>query len=91
MAATKTDLRVHTPEEVRDIIARYVAALRKRIRVHKVILFGSYAHGNPRRESDIDLAMTSPDFDKDPIADMYLLSQMRAEASWDIEALAYSL
>ncbi len=91
MAATKTDLRVHTPEEVRDIIARYIAALQKRIRVHKVILFGSYVHGKPRRESDIDLAVISPDFGKDPIEEMYLLSLLREEASWDIEALAYSL
>jgi predicted nucleotidyltransferase len=82
---------VRTPEEVKDIIARYVAALQKHVRVHKVILFGSYAHDKPRRESDIDLAVISPDFDKDPIEDMYLLSQLREEASWDIEALSYSV
>lgn len=91
MAATETQLRVRTPEEVRDIITRYVAALQKHVRVHKVILFGSYAHGKPRRASDIDLAVISPDFGKDPIEDMYLLSRLRAEASWDVEALSYSL
>lgn len=53
MAAAEAQLRVRTPEEVRDIITRYVAALQKRVRVHKVISFGSYARGIPRRESDI--------------------------------------
>ena len=91
MAATKTQLIVHTSEELKDLIARYVAALQKHIRVGKVILFGSYACGNPRRESDIDLAVISPDFNKDPLEELYLLSQARAAASWDIEALPYSL
>jgi hypothetical protein len=91
MAATKTQLTVHTSEELKNIIARYVAALQKHIRIYKVILFGSYARGNPRRESDIDLAVISPDFNKDPLDDLYLLSQSRATASWDIEALPYSL
>jgi predicted nucleotidyltransferase len=91
MAATKTQLTVHTSEELKNIIARYVAALQKHIRVCKVILFGSYARGNPRRESDIDLAVISPDFNNNPLEDLYLLSQSRAAASWDIEALPYSL
>jgi hypothetical protein len=91
MAATKTQLKVHTSEELKDIIARYVATLQKHIRVYKVILFGSYACGTPRRESDIDLAVISPDFNKNPLEELYLLSQARAAASWDIEALPYSL
>jgi hypothetical protein len=32
-----------------------------------VILFGSYACSNPRRESDIDLAVISPDFNTNPL------------------------
>ena len=91
MAATKTQLKVHTSEELKNIIARYVTALQKHVRECKVILFGSYACGNPRRESDIDLAVISPDFNKNPLEDLYLLSQSRAAASWDIEALPYSL
>jgi hypothetical protein len=52
--------------------------------VDKVILFGSYAYGTPRRESDIDLAVIAPDFNKNPLEELYLLSQSRAAASWDI-------
>jgi hypothetical protein len=34
----------------------------QKIRVDKVILFGSYAHGTPREFSDIDIAVISPSF-----------------------------
>jgi len=91
MAATKAQLKAHTSKELKDIIARYVAALQTRVEVDKVILFGSYARGNPCRESDIDLAVISPDFNNNPLEALYLLSQGRAAASWDIEALPYSL
>lgn len=91
MVAPKTQLKVHTSEELKEFIARYVAALPQHIRVYKVILFGSYARRTPRRESDIDLAVISPDFNKNALADLYLLSQSRAAASWDIEVLPYSL
>jgi predicted nucleotidyltransferase len=55
----------------RDAIARVItflgAALRESgLKVEKLILFGSHAHGEERRDSDIDIAIVSPDFrDKD--------------------------
>lgn len=32
------------------------------IKVKKIILYGSYAHGNPREFSDVDIAIVSPSF-----------------------------
>lgn len=33
-----------------------------KIKVDKVILYGSYAHGNPKDFSDVDIAVVSPSF-----------------------------
>ena len=55
----------------KDAIARVItflgAALRESgLKVEKLILFGSHAHDEARRDSDIDIAIVSPDFkDKD--------------------------
>lgn len=55
---------VLSPLEVRDQIQRYVAVTRRHVRIERVLLYGSYAYGTPRGESDIDLAIVSPDFSK---------------------------
>jgi uncharacterized protein len=39
----------------RDEIRNFVNNLANRFRPHKVILFGSYAYGNPSPDSDVDL------------------------------------
>ena len=52
------------PLEVKEQIQRYVAVLRRYVQIERVLLYGSYAYGTPREESDIDLAIVSPDFTK---------------------------
>jgi predicted nucleotidyltransferase len=44
-----------TPKEVRQIIQDILEKLLVGYAPKKVILFGSYAYGNPRPDSDIDL------------------------------------
>ncbi|MGQ9627878.1 MAG: nucleotidyltransferase domain-containing protein [Anaerolineae bacterium] len=44
-----------TPKEVRELIQNIVEKLLINYAPQKVILFGSYASGNPRPDSDIDL------------------------------------
>ncbi len=51
-----------TEAEVRAIIDKYLAYLSNEIQITKVILFGSYAKGNAVDDSDIDVAIESPDF-----------------------------
>jgi predicted nucleotidyltransferase len=46
------DVRTRIPEEVIREIARHIA---DRYHPQRIILFGSYAYGQPRPESDIDL------------------------------------
>ncbi len=40
---------------IRKYISEIVERITKRFEVEKIILFGSYAYGNPHRYSDIDL------------------------------------
>ncbi|MBI5740970.1 MAG: nucleotidyltransferase domain-containing protein [Nitrospirae bacterium] len=54
---------VKTPQEIEEIIRRYKDELAKLgINSGRIILYGSYAQGNPREDSDIDLIVISEDF-----------------------------
>ena len=55
---------VHRKNSIKKILAQFIEETRKRIPVEKIILFGSYAKGTPRKTSDIDIAVISPDFAK---------------------------
>jgi len=69
-------------EKVEKIIHRFTDALAKRgIRIDQVILYGSYASGNMKPYSDIDLAIISPDFGNDKFEESKLLLQ----AAWRID------
>lgn len=51
---------------IRETINAFVEELKRRkIKVSKVILFGSRATGRAHEYSDIDVAIVSPDFEKD--------------------------
>ena len=51
------------PDRIITILKRYVAELEKNdIHLKAAILFGSYATGNYREFSDIDIALVSDDF-----------------------------
>jgi predicted nucleotidyltransferase len=59
------------------IIAGFISKLESEIPVEEVILFGSYAHGNAKEHSDIDLAIISDWFqDKKHIENMQYLSRV---------------
>lgn len=61
-------------QEIENIIERYINGLvRLGVDVSKVILYGSYAKGNPQEYSDIDLAVVSPTFQKLDIFERQLL------------------
>jgi len=51
-----------TPDQLMDQVLRFVQTLQHHMRVERVVLYGSYAYGNPHDCSDIDLAIVSPDF-----------------------------
>lgn len=48
--------------EIKRILQNYKTELRAHgIRVKKMVLYGSYARGNPKSYSDIDVVVISPD------------------------------
>ena len=55
---------VRTENQIRAAVREYVRALKAQISVERVILYGSYAAGTARDESDIDIAVLSPDFSR---------------------------
>jgi len=73
------------------IIAGFASILAREIPVEEVILFGSYAHGNAKEHSDIDLAIISDWFnDKTRIENMQYLSRVAANYDTLIEALPFT-
>jgi predicted nucleotidyltransferase len=67
---------------LRKLILDYVRALADRgVRVERVVLFGSRAVGTARDDSDVDLAIVSPDFGRDRHEEGTLLHQ----AAWRID------
>jgi len=75
---------------VLEILFRFRKALESRgIRVAKLVLFGSYATGNYRDGSDIDVAVVSDDFaGKDYWERTEILSDAIYEVFEPIEAIA---
>jgi len=55
---------VYQKNGIRKILAQFISEAKKRIPVQKVILFGSYAKGAPKKFSDIDIAVISPRFSR---------------------------
>jgi predicted nucleotidyltransferase len=52
LVAPTIDARARIPDEIiRELVSRIAAQFQPR----KIILFGSYAYGKPRPESDVDL------------------------------------
>jgi|SRR6266542_1917308 len=61
-------------------ISRFVELLGRRIRVEAIVLYGSYANGEPNEDSDIDVAVISPDFEGVP---MWRRQEIIAEPTLD--------
>lgn len=48
----------------KKIVNNYLKHLESKIKIKGVLLFGSFAYGNPDKHSDVDLAVISSDFRK---------------------------
>jgi len=49
--------------EALDVVQKYAKVLRSKFDFQKIIIFGSYVRGNPRKDSDIDVAVVFPNYD----------------------------
>ncbi|KJS15775.1 MAG: hypothetical protein VR69_11855 [Peptococcaceae bacterium BRH_c4b] len=64
---------VRKESEIINEIGRLVQSLKKNIKVDSVILFGSYAKGTAVEDSDVDIAVISPEFGQNPLKDKQLI------------------
>lgn len=74
-------------EKVRRLVEEYAKLVVSNMVVNKIILYGSYARGNFRKDSDIDVAVVVPrsSISDDILKDMAKLFKLRRAISNDIE------
>ena len=79
-------------KEIYSIITEYKQKLEALgIKVKKIILYGSHATGNAKKESDIDLVVLSDDFkDKDLWERLCLLGRARIGIKKPMEILGFT-
>lgn len=83
---------VKTEREIKTIIKRYEDELKKLgIKPDRIMLYGSYAKGNPREESDIDLIVVSEGFKDINLKERLEILGIAAGRVFEpIEALGYT-
>lgn len=74
-------------EQVKKLVEEYAEVVKKNMIVNKIVLYGSYARGDYRKDSDIDVAVIVPrdSISKNIIDDMAKLFKLRRNISTDIE------
>ena len=74
-------------EKVRRLVEEYAKLVVSNMVVNKIILYGSYARGDYRKDSDIDVAVVVPrsSISDDILKDMAKLFNLRRSISNDIE------
>ena len=81
------------PSDIITLINKFIKIIKDdNIKIYKVILFGSYAKGNYNKNSDIDLAIISPDFkENEHIKNMSLLLLKACKLKADIQTIPFSI
>jgi uncharacterized protein len=79
------------PDSVIAIVKKYIAELeRHHIQVQEAILYGSYANGRVREESDIDVALISTAFTGDRFEDRRRIVPFRRKIDSRIEPMPFT-
>jgi predicted nucleotidyltransferase len=77
-----------TPKNLLDKF--YLKLLADKIKVEKLILFGSYAKGKQKFWSDLDVCVVSRQFGKEPYEEMIYLKNIASDIEPMIEPHPYS-
>ena len=73
------------------IAKRYIGLLRKNhIKVECAYLYGSFANGRPRKDSDIDIVVVSKQFKRSRYDDSVRIAKLRRSIDLRISPLAYN-
>jgi len=79
------------PRAIKETINKYLNALKSNnIPLKEAILFGSYAKGNQREWSDIDIALVSILFKGNRIEDKDRIRKITLSVSSEIEVMPFS-
>lgn len=79
-------------KSVMKIVKDFIKAVKEDgIRVKVAFLYGSYAMDKANEDSDIDIAVVSPDFGKDFFDECVNLKRISEKIDFDISPRAYSL
>jgi predicted nucleotidyltransferase len=71
-------------------IEEFIRLLEKGLRLEVVILFGSHARGTAYEDSDIDLAVISPDFEGIPLARrQIMIADLSVHRPRDLSPIGY--
>jgi predicted nucleotidyltransferase len=78
--------------EIAYIINKFIRELNKEgIDIIKIFLYGSYARGTERIDSDIDVAVVCKDFDIDPIEQNIKLWKIAVSVDTRIAPISFSI
>ena len=74
-------------EKARRLVEKYAKEVISNMVVNKIILYGSYARGDYKKDSDIDVAVVVPrsSISDDILKDMAKLYKLSVDISTDIE------
>lgn len=75
--------------ELERIVSAFVAALRQKVRLERVLLFGSHARGEATADSDVDLLVISPDLGRDILKDWMVMRRCLPPRDVDVDTFAY--
>jgi len=79
-------------KQIEVSIKRYLETLRtKKIKIKKAILYGSCASGGNDKDSDVDLAIISPDLGRDRFGEALMLKKLTRDIDLDISPRPYSV
>lgn len=71
--------------QIMEIVQKYVEKVCENYKIEAIILFGSYAKGIEREDSDIDIAIITDDFNNDIFDEQLNLKKLRWEIDLRIE------
>ena len=74
-------------KDIIDIARRYKEEITGIVKFDDIYLFGSYAKGEPRKHSDIDIAVVVEVFDDDYMKTVQLLWRLRRKIDVRIEPI----
>ena len=77
--------QIDDKQAIIEIVIKYADALKRDVEVSKIFIFGSYSRGQQHVDSDIDVAIVSPDFTDDIIENQVRLMKYRREIDLRIE------